>query len=53
MLNALFWYTGLIVWIVIVIGWLSMLCIGIRDKAILRRRDIIKRSTISGAPTSR
>jgi hypothetical protein len=40
MLNALFWYTGLIFWTLIVFGWLSILCVGIRDKAIRRRSAI-------------
>jgi hypothetical protein len=37
MLDALFWYTGLIAWIFIVFGWLSILYETARDRAAQRR----------------
>ena len=37
MLDALFWYTGLAVWIVIVFGWVAMLYIHVREQRSMRR----------------
>jgi hypothetical protein len=37
MLDALFWYTGLIAWVVIVFGWLSMLYIKMREKVQMKK----------------
>jgi hypothetical protein len=37
MLDALFWYTGMVVWMFIVFGWLSMLYCVARDRAVLKR----------------
>jgi hypothetical protein len=39
MLDALFWYTGFIAWIIIVFGWLSMLYGAVRDKALAKARN--------------
>ena len=36
MLDALFWYTGLAVWIVIVFGWVAMLY-HVREQHSMRR----------------
>jgi hypothetical protein len=38
MLDALFWWTGLIVWIIIIFGLASNLYINARDQAIINRR---------------
>jgi hypothetical protein len=37
MLDALFWWTGLIVWIIVVFGVVSTLYIGARDRAVINR----------------
>ena len=33
MIDALFWYTGLIVWVLIVLGIASMLAVGAHDRS--------------------
>ena len=37
-LDALFWWTGLVVWLIILFGWASILYIDARDRAIINRR---------------
>jgi len=37
MLDTLFWYTGLITWIVIVFGWAAMLYAKAEDRMVMRR----------------
>jgi hypothetical protein len=37
MIDALFWYTGLVVWILIVFGCVSTLVIDAHDRSVLRQ----------------
>jgi hypothetical protein len=37
MLDALFWYTGLVAWGFIVFGWGAMFYGNVRDRVVLRR----------------
>jgi hypothetical protein len=37
MLGALFWYTGLVVWILIVFGAVSTILIDAHDRSVLKR----------------
>ncbi len=37
MFDALFWYTGLIVWVLIVFGVASTLAVGAYDRSVMRR----------------
>jgi len=37
MLDALFWYTGLAVWILIAFGWIAMLYIRMGERRAMRR----------------
>jgi hypothetical protein len=37
MLDALFWYTGLVVWILIVFGCVSTLAVEAHDWSVMRR----------------
>jgi hypothetical protein len=43
MINALFWYTGLIAWILIVFGVISTLLIEARDRKLAVRGDQMNR----------
>jgi hypothetical protein len=38
MIDALFWYTGLLTWALIVFGCLATLLIDAHDRSVLRRR---------------
>jgi hypothetical protein len=37
MIDALFWYTGLIAWVFIAFAWMSNVYVGMHDKAAMRR----------------
>ena len=37
MIDALFWYTGLIAWVLIVFACVSMLAVEARDRSVMRR----------------
>lgn len=37
MIDALFWYTGLVVWSLIVFGCISTLAVEVHDRSVLRR----------------
>lgn len=37
MLDALFWYTGVVVWMLIIFGCISMLLIDAHDRSIMKR----------------
>ena len=44
MFDALFWYTGLAAWILIVFGWVSTLAIEAHDRSVMGRgRDNLTR----------
>ena len=43
MIDALFWYTGLVAWILIVFGVVSTLVIEAHDRSVLGRREQMKR----------
>jgi len=45
MIDALFWYTGLIAWILIAFGWLSNFYIHVRDRVTMTRSE-------KGGPTA-
>jgi hypothetical protein len=47
MIDALFWYTGLVAWILIVFGVVSTLVIEAHDRSILQRGDLNRRSHTS------
>jgi hypothetical protein len=40
MIDALFWYTGLVVWILIVFGVIATLLVEANDSKLLERRSI-------------
>ena len=44
MLDALFWWTGMIVWIVILFGALSTIIIDAHDRSILNRHQSNERA---------
>jgi hypothetical protein len=37
MLDTLFWYIGMVAWIVVAFNWAAMLYCTVRDKAVLKR----------------
>jgi hypothetical protein len=37
MIDALFWYTGLVVWSLIVFGCISTFAVEVHDRSVLRR----------------
>jgi hypothetical protein len=43
MINALFWYTGLIAWILIVFGVVSTLVVEAHDRKVLDRGERLNR----------
>ena len=50
MIDALFWYTGLIVWVLIVLGIASMLAVEAHDRSVMTKRgpNITSLALISG-----
>jgi hypothetical protein len=43
MIDALFWYTGLVAWILIVFGAVSTLVVEAHDRSIVRRGEHLNR----------
>jgi hypothetical protein len=43
MLNSVFWYTGIVAWLTIVFGCLTMLIIDARDRSIRGARSQVHR----------
>ena len=43
MIDALFWYTGLIVWVLIVLGIASMLAVEAHDRSVMTKRRPMRR----------
>jgi hypothetical protein len=43
MIDALFWYTGLTIWVLVVLGVVSTLVIEAHDRSVLRRGEQFNR----------